>query len=98
MRSLTLPAILGLLLLPACSADASAPLDPFRYGSTEEGLRIALVKQPYHGGRNVAELSRNPDYLEEGGIAPDEFALELLSSYVSEMEGIAFAASKVRPL
>jgi len=36
--------------------------------------------------------------LEEGGIDPDEFALELLSSYVSEMEGIAFAASKVRPL
>lgn len=89
MRSLTLPVTLGLLLLPACSADenatgesaqgtptaeealsaASTPLDPLRYGSAEEGLRIALVKQPYHGGRNVAELSRNPDYLEEGGIA-----------------------------
>lgn len=35
----------------------------------DDQLRIALVKQPYHGGRNVAELSRNPDYLEEGGIA-----------------------------
>ncbi|MGD2120484.1 MAG: arginase family protein [Gemmatimonadota bacterium] len=39
-----------------------------RYLDTEGAVRVALVKQPYHGGRNVAELSRNPDYLEEGGI------------------------------
>ena len=47
----------------------SLSLDPFRYASPETGLRVALVKQPFHGGRNVAELSRNPEYLEEGGIA-----------------------------
>lgn len=40
-----------------------------RYLSDEGALRVALAKQPYHGSRNVAELSRNPDYLEEGGLA-----------------------------
>jgi arginase len=29
---------------------------------------VALVKMPYSGARNVAELSAVPDYLEEGGI------------------------------
>jgi len=31
-------------------------------------LRVALVKMPYVGERNVPELSGGPDYLEEGGI------------------------------
>ncbi|MDX1577986.1 MAG: arginase family protein [Gemmatimonadota bacterium] len=31
--------------------------------------RVALVKMPYHGGRNVPELSGGPDYLEAGGIS-----------------------------
>lgn len=44
-------------------------VDPQRYRSENGALRVALVKQPYHGGRNVAELSRNPDYLEEEGLA-----------------------------
>jgi arginase len=44
-------------------------MDASRYLDSDGTLRVALVKQPYHGGRNVAELSRNPDYLEEGGIA-----------------------------
>ncbi len=39
-----------------------------RYLDEGGALRVGLVKQPYHGSRNVAELSRNPDYLEEGGI------------------------------
>jgi arginase len=30
--------------------------------------RVALVKMPYSGARNVAELSPGPDYLEQGGI------------------------------
>lgn len=64
----------GLLLpLVACTAEPPdpnpvLPVDPYRYSAGEGSLRIAVVKQPYHGGRNVAELSRNPDYLEEGGI------------------------------
>lgn len=53
---------------PTESSREQSPVDPHRYLSEDGNLRIALVKQPYHGGRNVAELSRNPDYLEGGGI------------------------------
>jgi arginase len=31
-------------------------------------VRVALIKMPYVGERNVAELSGGPDYLEQGGI------------------------------
>lgn len=31
-------------------------------------VRVALVKMPYVGERNVPELSHGPDYLEQGGI------------------------------
>src|SRR5213594_691295 len=31
-------------------------------------LRVALVKMPYVGERNVPDTSRGPDYLEQGGI------------------------------
>ena len=78
--SSTLPAPLMalLVLVLSCSSQPepipmadSDPIsvDPSRYLGPDGALRIALVKQPYHGGRNVAELSRNPDYLQEGGIA-----------------------------
>ena len=40
-----------------------------RYTDADGRTRIALIKMPYSGGRNVAELSDVPDYLEEGGIA-----------------------------
>ena len=33
-------------------------------------VNVALVKMPYTGARNVAELSGTPDYLEQGGL-PD---------------------------
>jgi arginase len=32
-------------------------------------VRVALIKMPYAGSRNVAELSGTPDYLERGGLA-----------------------------
>ena len=38
-------------------------------GDTEtRPVRVALVKMPYVGERNVPDTSRGPDYLEEGGI------------------------------
>ena len=52
-------------------ADAPIPADAHRYTDDSGNLRVAVVKQPYHGGRNVSELSRNPDYLEEGGIVAE---------------------------
>ena len=38
-------------------------------------VRVALVKMPYTGARNVPEISDVPDYLEDGGI----FGLDLFS-------------------
>lgn len=75
MRSLTL-GICALSLCCSPATDQPTPpthdqimIDANRYLDAGGAVRASLVKQPYHGGRNVAELSRNPDYLEEGGIA-----------------------------
>jgi arginase len=46
-----------------------APILSQRYHDADGKLRVALVKNAYTGARNVAELSQNPDYLEQGGIA-----------------------------
>lgn len=50
-------------------------LMPFAANSSAQGqdanakaVRVALVKMPYVGERNVPDTSRGPDYLEEGGI------------------------------
>jgi len=59
----------AILLLPACGQGEPSSVEPLRYRSDQGGLSLALVEQPYHGGRNVAELSRNPRYLSEGGLA-----------------------------
>ena len=52
---------LGLLLLLAVS---------FAQTKANNGtpVRVALVKMPYVGERNVPDVSRGPDYLEQGGI------------------------------
>jgi arginase len=38
------------------------------YKDADGKTKIALVKMPYRGARNVSELSEVPDYLERGGI------------------------------
>ena len=74
MRRLILGGLIpSLACSPSSSGDPSQDLEQVlveahRYVNPNGELRVALVKQPYHGGRNVAELSRNPDYLAEGGI------------------------------
>jgi arginase len=60
MRALVI-VILGLAVAPAISSAQS-------YVSAEGKLKVALVKMPYSGSRNVAELSDVPDYLAKGGI------------------------------
>ena len=57
-------AILVTLLLTAIPLSLAAQ----RYTSESGELRVALVKMPYSGARNVAELSGGPRYLELGGI------------------------------
>src|SRR6266566_4659028 len=48
------------------------PLSGVLFAQIREGsaspVRVALVKMPYVGERNVPDTSRGPDYLEEGGI------------------------------
>lgn len=45
----------------------SPPAD--RYFDGQGRTRVALVKMPYTGARNVPELSGGPDYLDDGGLA-----------------------------
>ncbi len=52
-----------LLLLSFTSA-----MPAFGQAPPEPGPRVALVKMPYTGARNVPEISPVPDYLEAGGI------------------------------
>ncbi len=53
----------------------------------EQGLtRVALVKMPYSGARNVAELSGGPGYLEQGGL------IELLRGMNVELREAATVA------
>src|SRR5215471_692463 len=53
-------ALLFMQLLAVCLAQGQ--------GGGAASVRIALVKMPYVGERNVPDTSRGPDYLEEGGI------------------------------
>lgn len=53
--------MLGLMPLAAvCSAQS--------HEANARAVRVALVKMPYVGERNVPELSGGPDYLEQGGL------------------------------
>ena len=57
-------AILVILLLAAFPFSITAQ----RYSGDDGELRVAMVKMPYSGARNVAELSGGPAYLETGGV------------------------------
>ena len=39
-----------------------------KYQTSDGKIRVAPVKMPYSGARNVPELSGGPDYLQEGGM------------------------------
>src|SRR5260370_5970437 len=61
MKRYTVLLAVGLLPLLAVSfAQTNAPKG--------NPVRVALVKMPYVGERNVPELSGGPDYLEQGGL------------------------------
>jgi arginase len=53
--------LVSLLPIPVVSLAQTA-------GGGTKSIRIALVKMPYVGERNVPELSGGPDYLEQGGL------------------------------
>ena len=47
---------------------AAIPAVSLAQGQTGNQVRVALVKMPYVGERNVPDTSRGPEYLEQGGI------------------------------
>jgi arginase len=51
------------LALSLATALAASPAQQY-----DNPVRISLIKMPYSGARNVAELSGGPDYLEAGGL------------------------------
>ena len=57
-----------LAVLALVAPISTAPALAQRYVSEEGQPRVALVKMPYTGARNVSELSAGPDYLEGGGL------------------------------
>jgi arginase len=54
----------SLIILVSCPSLASAQ----RFADAAGKPKVALVKMPYSGARNVTEISIVPDYLERGGI------------------------------
>jgi arginase len=59
----------GSILVLAVLAAAS-PVSAQKYRDADGKLRVALVKMPFSGERNVTEYSGGPDYLEQGGLVP----------------------------
>jgi arginase len=60
---------IGLLLVAAtsgCKEREAVATD--RYRDDGGRTRVALIKMPYHGERNVPEISGGPDYLAAGGL------------------------------
>ncbi|HSF16093.1 MAG TPA: arginase family protein [Vicinamibacteria bacterium] len=57
-----------------------------RYRDSDGRIRVAPVKMPYSGARNVPEISPVPDYLEAGGIVT---LLEELGAKVKDMSRVA---------
>jgi arginase len=57
---------MGLLLVSLMSAQAVSFAQS--HDGSRSPVRVALIKMPYVGERNVPELSGGPDYLEQGGI------------------------------
>ncbi len=83
----TLVTVVLLLYLPPVVATAQ------NYVSAEGKLKVALVKMPYSGARNVPELSDVPDYLAEGGI---EARLAELNVELKPMSTVALTPEERR--
>lgn len=49
---------------------SGAPASAQKYRDSDGKLKVALVKMPFSGERNVPEYSGGPDYLEQGGLLP----------------------------
>ena len=61
------------------------------HDASSKAVRVALVKMPYVGERNVPDTSRGPDYLEEGGIRK---LLEQQGAQVKATDTVALTAEE----
>src|SRR5256885_6824368 len=66
---------------------------PFAQNTNGNGtpVRVALVKMPYVGERNVPDVSRGPDYLAQGGI---QKLLEDLGVQTKQISTVALTADE----
>jgi arginase len=78
---------LSLASLMPMAASASAQ----GQDANAKAVRVALVKMPYVGERNVPDTSRGPDYLEEGGIRK---LLEQQGAQVKPPDTVALTAAE----
>jgi len=80
-----LAALIACLLFVLVGAAARNP------DSDVKTVRVALIKMPYVGERNVPDTSRGPDYLEEGGIRK---LLEQQGAQVKPPDTVALTAEE----
>ena len=66
LAAIALTTVAAILLGARGTSGAQETLD--RYAADAGRVRVGLLKMPYSGARNVAELSGGPDYLEAGGL------------------------------
>ncbi len=61
------------------------------YTEADGSVRVAPIKMPYSGARNVPELSGGPDYLEDGGVVQ---LIEELGATVKDIPTVALSAEE----
>ncbi|MGD2153616.1 MAG: arginase family protein [Gemmatimonadales bacterium] len=83
----------ALAIVTAALTVAPAIVSAQGYISAEGKVKVALVKMPYSGARNVPELSDVPDYLAEGGI---EARLRGLGVELKPLSTVALTADEQR--
>ena len=64
-----------------------------RYRAEDGRIRVAPVKMPYSGARNVPEINPNPAYLEAGGLVA---LLEELGAEVKPIPTVALTPEEER--
>ena len=79
-------ALLLVSLMPIMASSLAQGQD-----ANAKSVRVALVKMPYVGERNVPDTSRGPDYLEEGGIRK---LLEQQGAQVKPPDTVALTAEE----
>ena len=76
---------------PAALAAALASPAAAQFTDPDGKTKVALIKMPYRGARNVPEISPVPDYLEAGGLAAE---LEAMNCRLKPVSTVALTAEE----